>query len=174
MEETPHRGLGPWVLGPLVLGVILFFAMALLPSTECGNGEKWLEGPGRIAFGSVALAATIAVVAGGVVRLVQMSRWGLYREVDTWLLGGAVLVLSVVAGIAGSGAGDGEGALAGLLGGGFVLAVLCFPAMIVAAFREKTADEVGILVTIYLFGAGMAYLLVAWVVLDLNASGGLC
>jgi hypothetical protein len=164
----PSRGLGPWVLGPLALLVVLVFAMGLLPPDDCEGTEEWLDGPGRIAFGAVALAAFVAVAAAGILRLVQMYRWGLSREADRWLLGGALLLLAVATGIGGR-EGQGEEALAGLLVGGLLLAVSSLLALIVAAFRGGTVDEVGALAPICLLGFGMGYLLFAWVVLDLNA-----
>ena len=172
-EETPSGGLGLWILGPPALMVIIILALPVLPSNDCESSDGLLHGPGPIIFGSVALIAASAVAVAGVLRCVQIYRWGLFREADTWLLAGAVLVASLAAGLVGSNGGSGE-VLGGFLIGGFLLAILSFLALLVAFFKGMTADEVGVLVPIYLFGAGMAYVFIAWVVLDLNASGGIC
>jgi hypothetical protein len=170
-DETASAGLTPWILAPLVLLVVLFFAMILLPENGCEGGEDWLEGSGRIAFGSIAVLASLSVAVAGILRLVEIGRRHLLKERDTWLLAAVLLVAGIGAGI-GSDTGA-EEALAGFLLSGLLLAIPSLIALFVAALKERTPDEVGILVPVYLFGMGMGYLLLAWVVLDLNA-GALC
>jgi hypothetical protein len=169
MEERVEGRLGRWILLPLVLLALMFFAASLLPPVECGVGGSGGD-PGRVAFAVVAGLCSLAVGTAAVGRLLGMRRRRCYRGRDLWLGGLALVALGVGATIGGRNA---ETALAGGLAAGLLVGVASLAALVGARLLGKSADGVGALLPIYLFGACLTYPLLAWIVLDLN-SGGLC
>ncbi|MGN6556741.1 MAG: hypothetical protein ACTHLH_01860 [Solirubrobacterales bacterium] len=169
MEEEQGSGwLGPWILGPLVLLLVLFFAGSLLPPSDCSITADNSGDPGRISFGIIAGVCSLIAGIAAIARLMEMRRQGDYLDRDVWLGGLALVGLMVGAGIGGGR--DGEGALGGFLLAGLILMVLSLIALVVGAFMRRDMDEAGALVPIYLFGACLTYPLLAWIVLDLNSN----
>ncbi|MGN6587768.1 MAG: hypothetical protein ACTHKT_09915 [Solirubrobacterales bacterium] len=167
MEEEQGSGwLGPWILGPLVLLLVLFFATSLLPAPDCSVIHDDSD-PGRISFGIIAGVCSLIAGIAAIARAVAMWEQGAYLDRDVWLGGLALLGLLIGAGIGGGR--DGEAALGGFLLAGLILMVLSLIVLVVGAFMRKDTDEAGALVPIYLFGACLTYPLLAWIVLDLNS-----
>ncbi len=165
-EEQGSGGLGPWILGPLGLLLVLFFATSLLPASDCDIATDNSGDLGQTAFTVIAGVCSFIAGVAAIVRWTAMWEQGDYLDRDVWL-GGLALVGAMVG--AGIGAGrDGEAALGGFLLAGLILMVLSLIALIVAAFQSKSMGDAGALVPIYLFGACLTYPLLAWVVLDLN------
>ncbi|HET9676320.1 MAG TPA: hypothetical protein VFP21_02310 [Solirubrobacterales bacterium] len=166
MEGEQGSGwLGPWILGPLVLLLVMFFATSLLPNSDCSVIDDG-SNPGGTAFAIIAGVCSFIAGVAAIVRWTAMWEQGDYLGRDVWL--GRLALVGVMVG-AGIGAGrDGEAALAGFLFAGLILMVLSLIALIVAAFMGKSTGDAGALVPIYLFGACLTYPLLAWVVLDLN------
>jgi hypothetical protein len=170
MEEEQGSGwLAPWILAPLVLLLVLFFAGFLLPPTDCSIIHDDSD-PGRTAFAIVAGVCSLIAGVAAVARLASMWQQGAYLERDAWLGGLTLLLVAVSAGLA---LGGDDSALAVCLLAGLALMALSFIALAVAAFLDKDTEDVGALVPVYLFGACLTYPLLAWFALDLN-SGTLC
>jgi hypothetical protein len=168
MEERQSGGLGAWILGPIVLLPVLIFSMQLLPPVDCGVGSN---GPssGREAFAVIAGACVALIAVAGIVRLVAMWREGSYVARDGWIGGLTVLAPAIGA----SATSGNRGGLPGALAVGGVVMLLSFLALLVAVGLKKDLRDVGVLVPTYLLGAACTFVLVAWVILDLNA-GAIC
>jgi hypothetical protein len=170
MEGERDQGwLGPWILVPALLLAVMIFATFLLPSTDCYSDADE-SSPGSVAFAVIAALSAVGVGAAAVYRVVAMWRQGSFTRRDSLVGGLALLAICVVAALPG---GDSEDNLAWALIGGFLLMVVTFIALLVAAAVEKNLDEVGALVPLYLFGAALTYPLIAWFVLEIKA-GAFC
>jgi hypothetical protein len=171
MEERSSGGLAPWILLPLVLLVVMFFATSLLPTQNCDVTDH-SGASGRAAFAVIAGICSLVTGVVAIVRFVDIRQNSVFVPRDAWLGGLTLLALAVGADI-GDVRGGSEAALAGALLAGMGVMLLSLLGLIAAAFTGRDAEDVGALVPIYLGGACLTYPLLAWIVLDVNA-GGLC
>ncbi len=172
MEDTADSGwLGPWILLPLVLLIVVVLAAWLsLPVDVCNapSGEDD-DGGGPVMWAVIALCS-VAVGGAGLVRLVAMWR---NRSIGE---GGARVTVAVVAVavVLGAAFSADISALAGVLLAGLVLAGLTFVGLVVAAMADKGADDVGLLLPICLVALGFfAYPFFGYSAANANL-GGFC
>jgi hypothetical protein len=146
-------GLGFWICGPLLALVVVFWAVAGLPAVECGEGG----GPSTSQESRVAMLTLLASLAVGVAaawRLAALRRRGAWRSPGQLLpLGAAAVVL------AGATAAVADGHVLAFLAGaclaGLAVTAIAFLALVVAWALGRSTDDVGGLLPLYLFGAGL-------------------
>jgi hypothetical protein len=168
MDKRLSDSLPAWIVGPLVLLVVIFFASSLMPDSNCS--EESIEGLGKSAFIAVTALAIIAVVGAGLLRLLQLWRQGLLRPANVALVAIAMLMAVVIAKVLDGGP---DGANSFLLGG-VILAPLALLGLVGAGLSGRRGpDSVGVLLPVYLVSAGWFYYVFAALIIDL-AEGALC
>ncbi len=160
MERRLPDQLLPWIAGSLLLLFVIFAAAVQVPSVDCGGENADQDGPEAVLLALTVIAAAIAVAAG-VLRLVLIGRANGFGRRDGWILALGVFVLGAAT-VYGAAQ---ESAAAGLAVGGFILTSIAFVALLGAVLLRLGADDVGVLLPIYLFGAAWVYLAVAAIAL---------
>jgi uncharacterized membrane protein YvlD (DUF360 family) len=168
MAKRLSDSLPAWIVGPLVLLVVIFFASSLMPDSNCN--EESIEGLGKSTFIVVTALAIIAVVGAGLMRLLELWRQDLLRPGDAALCAVAFLAAVAIAKVLDGGP-DGADSL---LLGGILLTPAALLGLIGAALSGRRGpDSVGLLLPVYLMSAGWFYYVFAAVIVDL-AEGALC
>ena len=168
MDKRPPDSLPAWIVGPLILLVVIFFASSLMPDSNCN--EESIEGLGKSAFIAVTALAIIAVVGAGLLRLLDLWRQGLLQLGDAVLFAAVFLVAAAIARVLDGGP---DGANSFLLGGVFVAPLALLGLIGAALSGRRGPDSVGVLLPAYLVSAGWFYYIFAALIVDL-AEGALC
>lgn len=168
MDRRLLDWLPTWIVGPLILLVVIFFASSLMPDSNCN--EESIEGLGKSAFLAVTALAIVAVVGAGLMRLLELWRQGLLQPGDVVLLVAVFLVAAAIAKVLDGGP---DGANSFLLGGAFIAPAALLGLIGAALSGRGDLDSVGVLLPAYLLGAGWFYYVFAVLIVDL-AEGALC
>lgn len=168
MDKRLFDWLPLWIVGPLVLLVVIFFASYLMPDSNCN--EDSIEGLGKSAFIAVTALAIVAVVGAGLMRLLELWRQGLLQPGDIVLFAVVFLVAAAIAKVLDGGP---DGANSFLLGGVFVAPAALLGLVGAVLSGRRGFDSVGILLPVYLLSAGWFYYVFAVLIIDL-AEGALC
>jgi hypothetical protein len=168
MDKRLSEWLPAWIVGPLILLVVIFFASSLMPDSNCN--EESIEGLGKSAFIAVTGLAIVAVVGAGLLRLLELWRQSLLRPGDAFLLAVIFLVAGAIANVLDGGP---DGADSFLLGGVLVAPAALLGLIGAALGGRRSPDSVGVLLPVYLLSAGWFYYVFAALIVDL-AEGALC
>jgi hypothetical protein len=168
MEKRLFDWLPMWIVGPLILLGVIFFASYFMPDSNCN--EESIEGLGKSAFIAITGLAIVAVVGAGLMRLLELWRQDLLQPGDIVLFAVVFLVAAAIAEVLDGGP---DGANSFLLGGVFVAPVALLGLIGAALSGRRGLDSVGMLLPVYLLGAGWFYYVFAALIIDL-AEGALC
>jgi hypothetical protein len=155
----------------LALGLVLL-AIFNLPEGDC-YGVEDDDGSAEILLLIVTPAASLACLAAGALRSASLARAGgdLHRQLRVVGVGSLVALVAT-----GAIASDGNGLqyLGVLCAVGTAATAVALLVLIIAWLAGRGPDDVGLLLPVYLFGAGLfVYPLFAWMGLLLS-SGGFC
>ncbi|HEU4738909.1 MAG TPA: hypothetical protein VFS54_07490 [Solirubrobacterales bacterium] len=170
MEEESN-GLGPWILLPLVLLIVVLLAAWIsLPVDVCNAppGEDD-DGGGPVMWVVIALCS-VAVGGAGLARLIAMWR---SRSLGEGSARATVVLVAVAVVLMGALSVD-SATLSGVLLAGLVLAGLTFTGLLVAALAGKEVEDVGLLLPVSLIALGFfGYPFFGYAAANANL-GGLC
>jgi hypothetical protein len=151
--------------------VLIVLAILNLPGSDCES--DYSAGSAGVLLVALMAAGSLGCVGAAAVRIVSISRAGrdLVRN-WTFVGGSVVVVLAVTAALTGDG--GGEDFVAWLMVVGTGITALLLAVLVVAWLARRRLGDVGMLLPVYLLGAGLAvYPLFTWIALALT-SGGLC
>jgi hypothetical protein len=168
MDEPLSDWLPPWIFVPLILLVVILVAAFSLPSSDC-SGEDHSGGLAEVILIGLTASSIAAVAGAALYRVVEMVREETFRTVDFAVLLVTALLVGVIAGTVASGQGGSDG----LLIAGMFVAPLAMLALIGAAIGGFGVKAVGLLLPIYLVGAGCIYYVVAAFFIAAS-EGGFC
>jgi hypothetical protein len=155
----------------LALGLVLL-AIFNLPEGDC-YGVEDDDGSAKILLLVVTAVASLACLAAGALRSASLARAGGDLRRQLRVVGVGVLAALVAAGAFASD-GDGVDYIGWLCVVGTAATAVALLVLIIAWLAGRGPDEVGLLLPVYLFGAGLfVYPLFTWIALAINA-GGFC
>jgi hypothetical protein len=159
MGQRLFEQLWPWIVGSLLLLVVIVLFAIAVPSVECGAEGPQEEGGDALVV--VTIFATVLAVGSGLYRLVAMVGGNSFARRDGWIFAAALAVLAAAALVGGLVATPGGG----LATGGLILPGLTLVGLVAAAIAGRSAEDVGVLLPIYLFGAAYVYLAIGLITL---------
>jgi hypothetical protein len=172
-RTSSSERLGPWVWLPLAGLALIVLAILNLPGSDCESGGHDSTGLAEVLLLSVTLAASLGCVAAALFRIVLLARAG--RDLGRQL---GITVVALAAGLLLVVVLEQARTLVDFIGWltvvGTVATALLLLTLIVAWLAKRRTNDVGMLLPLYLLGAGLAvYPLFSWFALAVN-SGGLC
>ncbi|HET7416655.1 MAG TPA: hypothetical protein VFJ61_03390 [Solirubrobacterales bacterium] len=156
MDELLSDWLPPWIVVPLILLGVIVLAGFSLPSSDC-SGEDTAGSLAEIVLIGLTASSIAAVAGAALYRLVVMGREGGFRTADFVIACVTFLLLGVIAGTLTGGHGGSDSVLVA----GLFIGPVAMLALIGAAIGGLRVGSVGVLLPIYLLGAGWIYYVVA-------------
>jgi hypothetical protein len=168
MQGATLGKLGPWICLPLLFWGVVWMIVLSLPSASCdGYGED--AGPQEVLLIVVVAAASLATAAGALFRLVELGRAKAFNAGRDLTIGGIAAAALVFAAAATTSRFPAVIQVLSLVG--LLMTGLALLALLVAWAVGLRANQVGLLLPLYLLGAALlAYPLVG--LLGLASSSG--
>jgi hypothetical protein len=138
-----REGIGRWLAVPWAMVAVLFLAVSALPEEACGRGRfGW--GEGHVAFIALAGGAIGAVLLGAGYRVFRVWQGRRVRPLEA--LGAVGVGVAAVAIDLGLGHRLGDQLLA--LAAGFIVALACYLALVIAFAEGRRAADVRLLLPV--------------------------
>jgi hypothetical protein len=169
MQENTSAKLGLWICLPLLAWGAVWFAALSMPVSDCdGYGSD--SGEQEVMLVVLVAAASLCTAGAALWRLVGLSRANAFSARRDLTIGGSVVVALVLAAVASAP----RARIEIIPVTGLLLTGLALLALLIAWAAGVRADQVGLLLPLYLLGAALlAYPLVGLLALA-GSSGTFC